>query len=64
MTEDEVIEKAEQIETEMNKFYYQLEGIQTIIDDIGELEAAKERLERYQFDEYYPLAPFIFFYKV
>ncbi|SEM73518.1 tetratricopeptide repeat protein [Lihuaxuella thermophila] len=60
LTEDEVIKRAKALEEEMKEVYYQLETIETIIED-GDLKAAKEQLERFQFEEFYPLTPNYFF---
>jgi tetratricopeptide (TPR) repeat protein len=60
LTEDQVIERAKIVKEEMKEVYYQLEAVETIIED-GHLEKAKKQLRRFQLEAYHPLTPFIFF---
>ncbi|SEM84290.1 tetratricopeptide repeat protein [Lihuaxuella thermophila] len=62
LTADEVIAQAEEVENKMKEVYYQLEAIEHIIDR-GHPGTAKRQLERFQFEDYYPLTPFIHYLK-
>ncbi|MRG27775.1 tetratricopeptide repeat protein [Laceyella tengchongensis] len=60
LTEDKLIEQAREVEEEMREVYYQLDAIEPIIED-GYLETAKRELERFKYEEYFPLTPHILF---
>ncbi|TCP70586.1 helix-turn-helix transcriptional regulator [Baia soyae] len=57
ITEDQVVAQSLESKAEVMEYYDQLEAIEHIINR-GDPSTATELLERFQFDEYFPLTPY------
>lgn len=60
ITEDEVIEKAQEVREMLEEYHEQLEAIEHIINR-GDPASATNLLNRFQVEEYHPLTPYILF---
>lgn len=60
LSEEELVEQAKEVEEEMKEVYYQLDAIESIIED-KYLETAIKELERFKYEEYFLLTPHIYF---